>query len=345
MLPEGYIEDVCARADIVDVIDRRVPLKKRGKGYTACCPFHDEKSPSFNVNAEKQFYYCFGCGAGGDAIHFLMALERIPFVEAVSLLARSIGMDAPAPADAEALAAQAAARDARRKAKIAEAEAERLAEQQRVCQAAQLVWGAAQKTGKSDYLVRKQVGAFGVRFLNKTVLLAAYPDRYDLLTGANIKRFLDENNQLPEHEQLPVQRFFARSIVVPLVDAEGTLWNVQVIPEKPGYKKMFLKNGRKKGLYSLLKKVDDPAVLLVAEGYATGASLLMATGIPVALAFDSGNFPESSKTLRARFPNVAIVACGDNDAESQDNPGKAKAQEAANEVGGAWVVPMFKGAA
>ena len=62
-IPESFIDDLLARLDIVEVVNRRVPLKKGGKNYMACCPFHDEKTPSFSVSPDKQFYYCFGCGA------------------------------------------------------------------------------------------------------------------------------------------------------------------------------------------------------------------------------------------------------------------------------------------
>jgi DNA primase len=94
-IPEQFIDDLLVRADIVDVIDRRVPLKKAGKDYKACCPFHEEKTASFTVSAEKQFYHCFGCGAHGTAIGFLMEYDHLPFPEAVEELASSLGMDVP----------------------------------------------------------------------------------------------------------------------------------------------------------------------------------------------------------------------------------------------------------
>ena len=76
-IPQSFIDDLLDRLDIVEVIDRRVSLKKNGRNFTACCPFHEEKTPSFSVNQEKQFYYCFGCGAGGNALGFIMDYERI----------------------------------------------------------------------------------------------------------------------------------------------------------------------------------------------------------------------------------------------------------------------------
>jgi DNA primase len=94
-LPQAFLDDLLDRLDIVEVIDRRVKLKKAGKNYSACCPFHDEKTPSFSVNPERQFYYCFGCGAGGNAIGFVMDYERLDFREAVEGLAQTVGLEVP----------------------------------------------------------------------------------------------------------------------------------------------------------------------------------------------------------------------------------------------------------
>ncbi len=94
-IPKGFIDDVVARTDIVELIDARVPLKKAGKNYQACCPFHNEKSPSFSVSPDKQFYHCFGCGAHGNSVSFLMEYEQLEFVEAIEELARLNSMDVP----------------------------------------------------------------------------------------------------------------------------------------------------------------------------------------------------------------------------------------------------------
>lgn len=94
-IPRAFIDDLLARTDIVDLVDARVKLKKQGKNYHACCPFHNEKTPSFTVSAEKQFYHCFGCGAHGNAIGFLMDFDRLEFVEAVEELASQHGLEIP----------------------------------------------------------------------------------------------------------------------------------------------------------------------------------------------------------------------------------------------------------
>jgi DNA primase len=94
-IPSHFIDDLLNRVDIVDVINRRVPLKKAGREFQACCPFHDEKTPSFTVSPQKQFYHCFGCGAHGSAIGFLMEYDNLGFVEAVEELAESLGIEVP----------------------------------------------------------------------------------------------------------------------------------------------------------------------------------------------------------------------------------------------------------
>lgn len=94
-IPQYFIDDLLSRLDIVEVIDSRVKLRKTGKNYSACCPFHKEKTPSFTVSPDKQFYYCFGCGASGTALGFLMEYEHLGFIDAVENLASSAGLSVP----------------------------------------------------------------------------------------------------------------------------------------------------------------------------------------------------------------------------------------------------------
>ena len=99
MIPNDFIQTLLSRVDIVQVVDRHVPLKKAGANFVACCPFHSEKTPSFTVSPSKQFYHCFGCGTHGTAIGFLMEFGGRPFPEAVEELAREAGLDVPRAAD------------------------------------------------------------------------------------------------------------------------------------------------------------------------------------------------------------------------------------------------------
>jgi len=95
LIPQSFIDELIARADIVEIIGLRVPLKKAGREYKACCPFHGEKTPSFWVSPEKQFYHCFGCGAHGTVLRFLMEHDRMAFPEAVEELAQRLGLEVP----------------------------------------------------------------------------------------------------------------------------------------------------------------------------------------------------------------------------------------------------------
>ncbi|MFK7890160.1 MAG: DNA primase [Granulosicoccus sp.] len=100
-IPQTFIDELLSRVDIVDIIDQRVTLKKSGTNYSACCPFHTEKTPSFTVSQTKQFYHCFGCSANGNAIGFLMEYDSMHFVDAIESLAESVGMEVPRNAQSE----------------------------------------------------------------------------------------------------------------------------------------------------------------------------------------------------------------------------------------------------
>jgi DNA primase len=106
LIPDSFIDELLARVDIVDVIERRVPLKKAGREWTACCPFHNERTPSFYVSPAKQFFHCFGCGAHGSAVKFLMDYERLEFPDAIEELAQTVGLKVPREGGREAARAK-----------------------------------------------------------------------------------------------------------------------------------------------------------------------------------------------------------------------------------------------
>ena len=95
LIPQSFIDDLVSRADVVEIVNARVPLKRKGKEYMACCPFHNEKTPSFTVSESKQFYHCFGCGAHGTALGFLMEYENLDFIDAVEELAKEYNLEVP----------------------------------------------------------------------------------------------------------------------------------------------------------------------------------------------------------------------------------------------------------
>ena len=99
--PQGFVDDLKLQADIVQVIQEYVPLKKSGATFKGLCPFHNEKTPSFNVNGDKGFFHCFGCGIGGDVVKFIELQEKLNFPEAVRQLAQRFSVEIPEPADLE----------------------------------------------------------------------------------------------------------------------------------------------------------------------------------------------------------------------------------------------------
>ena len=105
-IPKEFIDQLLGRIDIVDVVNKRVPLKKAGREYTACCPFHNEKTPSFTVSPIKQFFHCFGCGEHGDVISFVMKHDNLSFMDTVELLAADAGMQVPKPTPQQAAKAK-----------------------------------------------------------------------------------------------------------------------------------------------------------------------------------------------------------------------------------------------
>ena len=94
-IPRDFIEQLIARTDLIDIIQERIQLKKAGKNFVSQCPFHQEKTPSFNVSPTKQFYHCFGCGASGNVISFLLDFDRMEFPEAIEFLAHRLSLEIP----------------------------------------------------------------------------------------------------------------------------------------------------------------------------------------------------------------------------------------------------------
>lgn len=221
-------------------------------------------------------------------------------------IAKEHGFTLPKGAEAPAVpsAAELAHQQAERAQQRQAEESSRQAAHTEAAQQARAQWDAASDTGASPYLARKGAQAYGVRFA---------PDGW---------------------------------LLVPVRDGDGTLWNLQrIAPERARYgtDKLFMKGGRKSGLWHMLGNPEGAAVLLLAEGYATAASLHEATGRPVAVAFDAGNLASVAKALRQRYSAALLVLCGDDDrataARTGTNTGRVKAEAAARAVGGFAVFP------
>ncbi|HES75712.1 MAG TPA: DNA primase, partial [bacterium] len=252
-------DDLVARADIVDVVGSRVPLKKKGKEYTACCPFHHEKSPSFFVSPEKQFYHCFGCGAHGTALGFLMAHDRLDFVEAVETLAGHMGMEVPreggnTPSESPHAPLLSILEDC-----------------------AKYYQGELKRTPKAvDYLKHRGVSGeiaaiFGLGYA---------PSGYDTLERVfnaddSIREQLKRAGMLSEGEQGRVYDRFRERIMFPIRDRRGRViaFGGRVLnDDKPKYLNspetpLFHKGNGLYGLYEARKALGRPERLLVVEGY------------------------------------------------------------------------------
>jgi DNA primase len=268
-IPRSFIENLLARADIVQVINQRVPLKKAGATFKACCPFHDEKTPSFNVNPSKQFYHCFGCGASGDALKFMMEYDGLSFVEAVEALAAQYGMQVP------------------REKLSAKQQAQQQAKQQQQHDLYDVMHLVAKfyrhqlrdhpaSSGAKTYLKQRGLSAD----IAKTYVIGFAPPGWDsLLSGLQaderLKQQLIEVGMLVEKEGGKCYDRFRNRIMFPIRDGRGRVvaFGGRVLgddqpkylnsPETP----IFHKSYALYGLYEMRQSREKFDHILVVEGY------------------------------------------------------------------------------
>lgn len=194
--------------------------------------------------------------------------------------------------------------------------------------------------GRSPYLDRKQVDAFGVWF-SRTVAVISIDDQRqsaDIWTGTGVKQFFDElPKPRPDHHSF--LRIQVGDVIIPLRDVKGTVQSVQVI--NASGTKMFPRYGLKSGLWHRIGNPEGAPVIGVAEGYSTAASIHMAMGWPMAVTFDCGNMLKVTPLLRLSYPAARLVICGDDDVDVPGNPGRTKALEAAKVPNAVAVFPDF----
>lgn len=207
------------------------------------------------------------------------------------------------------------------------------------------IWNILKGSGVSPYLGKKKVRDFGIRFASNGLIIHTdeEAETINLISGKqNIDAFFSNKT-----DDMSFKYIKRGTIAVPLFDEHGALWNLQFI--FPSGKKSFLKFGRKSGCFHFISKggsghlmtVSTPIV--VVEGYATACSAHMAVGWAVVVAFDAGNLVHVARSIRKAYPDNIIVIGGDDDCTVKDNPGKQKAEQAANDVGGVAVLPQFDG--
>lgn len=271
-IPRSFIEDLLARSDIVQVINQRVPLKKAGATYKACCPFHDEKTPSFNVNPQKQFYHCFGCGASGDAIKFLTEYDGLSFVEAVETLAAMNGMEVP-------------------REKLTPKQAE---QQQRTRDLYDVTYAAAKfyrqqlkshpaAQAAKEYLKNRGLTA---EIAKEFVIGLAPPGWDSLVSGLKsdtlMKKQLVETGMLIQKDDGSTYDRFRNRIMFPIRDGRGRViafgGRVMSPEDQPKYLNspetpIFHKTYTLYGLFEMRQARQNPDHILVVEGYMDVVSL------------------------------------------------------------------------
>ena len=270
-IPQPFIDDLLERVDIVEVIDSRVKLKKTGKNYSACCPFHDEKTPSFSVSPDKQFYYCFGCGASGNSIGFIMDYERLSFPESVESLAKTAGLTVPREQHRDPKKrAQEDAREKARKTLYSLMESANDFYQQQLRE-------HNDKATAIDYLKRRGLSGH----IAKEFGIGYAPSGWDNLskhlgTSNTLQDLLVEGGMLIHNEdkQRRYDRFRER-IMFPIRDTRGRVigFGGRVLgDEKPKYLNspetpIFHKGKELYGLYEARQAYRQLPRLLVVEGY------------------------------------------------------------------------------
>lgn len=253
-----FIDELLVRVDIVDLIDSRVPLKKTGTNYVARCPFHTEKTPSFAVNRTKQFFHCFGCGASGNAISFLMDFGHLDFVEAVEDLAAFAGVSVQRDVSG-VVEAKSPKGDLKDLYLVLE-------------QVAGFYIDELRKNGTAiNYLKSRQVKAE----VAKDFMLGYAPDKWDALASKFNQKLLIEAGLLIAKDDGKVYDRFRNRIMYPIRDKRSRIvgFGGRVLddslpkylnsPETP----VFHKGKEVYGLYELLAKHPKPQRILVVEGY------------------------------------------------------------------------------
>ncbi len=323
LIPDSFIDDLLARVDIVDVIEHRVPLKKAGKEWMACCPFHNERSPSFSVSPAKQFYHCFGCGAHGSAIKFLMEYDRLEFPDAVEELAQTVGMQVPREASRDAAPRE----DKTDLYALLDAAAN---------------WYASElphSTEAQAYCIKRGLDAETIARFR----LGWAPARYDGVIkalGHNERRMqlLTEAGMVASNERGGSYDRFRERLMFPILDRRGRViaFGGRILQEKPPHDSqqtaipapasaqvhspkylnspetpLFHKGRELFALWQVKQANNNLVRIVVVEGYMDVIALHQA-GLPIAVAtLGTATTPEHTEVLFRAAPDVVFCFDGD----------------------------------
>ncbi len=313
-IPDAFIDDLLARTDIVELIGSRVPLKRQGREYSARCPFHDERSPSFTVSPTKQFYHCFGCGAHGTAISFLMNYDRLEFLDAVDELAKRVGMEIP--------------RDTQQR-NVNPDSVDQYAALEAANTFFQRQLAATPKA--LDYFERRGVSAA----IRAQFGLGYAPDGFSALrdalgTDERRMKLLERVGLFSKNDKGHVYDKFRDRVMFPIHDRRGRTiaFGGRVLQKDDGPKylnspetALFHKGRELYGLWQVRQANPKIERLIVVEGYMDVIALFQ-HGIPQAVAtLGTATTPDHAELLFRNAPDVYF--CFDGDAAGRRAAGKA----------------------
>jgi DNA primase len=307
LIPQQFIDGLLSQVDIIDVVGKRISLKKAGQNYVACCPFHKEKTPSFNVNFEKQFYHCFGCGVSGNAIGFVMAHDGLGFPDAVENLAASVGLTVPSE-------------------KIGREQVEKLSRQKELSavmsQAAIYFTQQLDQCKKAgDYLAKRGIGTDVIERFQLGYAPAGWSGLSDYLVRSGWEKavLVESGLSVENKERHSLYDRFRDRVIFPIRDAKGQViaFGGRVMGnEKPKYLNspetpLFTKGQELYGLYDACRAQNKPDRLLIVEGYMDVVSLSQ-SGIDYAVA--ALGTALTTRQIEKAFKKVnQIIFCFDGD--------------------------------
>lgn len=303
-IPDAFIDDLLARTDIVEVVGSRVPLKRQGKEYSARCPFHDERSASFTVSPTKQFYHCFGCGAHGTAISFLMNYDRLEFLDAVEELAKRTGMEVP--------------RDTRQHVQNDDS--------RDLYSALEAASRFFQRQLDGSDKARQYLDGRGVDTENRARFAIGYaPDGYSALkdalgTDERRMKLLDRAGLFSKNDRGHVYDKFRDRVMFPIHDRRGRViaFGGRVLDKDDGPKylnspetALFHKGRELYGLWQVRQANQKIERLIVVEGYMDVVSLFQ-FGVTQAVAtLGTATTPDHAELLFRNAPDVFFCFDGD----------------------------------
>ena len=315
-IPSDFIDDLIARSDIVDIIDSRVKLKKAGRNYQACCPFHNEKTPSFSVSQEKQFYYCFGCGAKGNVISFMMEYDRLDFVEAIEDLAKQYGLEVPREQGGAPIKSQAERADRDLDYELMEQVAKFFEQQLKTHKNSATIIDYLKGRGLSGQIVKQ----WGIGYA---------PEEWDGVLskfGTNPKaierllalKLVNENDNKKRYD------FFRHRVMFPIRDKRGRVvaFGGRIIDDQgPKYlnspeTSLFHKSYELYGLYQTRQANRKLDRLLVVEGYMDVVALSQFEIDYAVAALGTATTPDHIQTMLKSTSEV--VCCYDGDRAGRD---------------------------